>query len=57
MKIENIEQAVIEAKRFLEAVEKYQQDGCKSWDSKNTANIKRKSMDLTRQLAKMRQER
>ena len=57
MKKENILNAVEDAKRFLEAVKEWEKSDINYWDFKNSANVKRKSMDLTRSLSKMRQEK
>lgn len=57
MKLENIDAVKVELQRLQKAIEEYEANGCDNWNHKFTANIKRKSMDLTRALSKMRQER
>lgn len=54
MKTEYIKQAYEEAQRFIKAVDEFEAKGFKSWNAKQSANVKRKSMDLTRSLSKMR---
>ena len=59
MTFEEIQKAESEARRFLEKVEEYYQtnpskEGYILVGTKETGAVRRASMDLTRQLAKMR---
>lgn len=60
-KLENIESAIIEAKRFIAAAEQWKEDVIKqsaekwpAYQSKKASAAKRASMDLTRSLAVLR---
>jgi hypothetical protein len=54
MKKEDILLAYEEAQRFIKAVDDYRNVNFGCWEYKHSANVKRKSMDLTRSLSKMR---
>lgn len=56
MNMENVDAAVVEAKRFLNRVEQLSEADRSSlpWGSKESGAVRRSSMDLTRALAEMR---
>ena len=61
MRLMDVEEAVAEAKRFIKKAnallnnnDKVMMPADRFWGSKNSAAVKRASMDLTRALAEMR---